>query len=255
MIGLEPNLTLSTNREVSINLQLIKKNNLVNEVYNQLLQMLASGQYPEGSKMPSETQLCEALGVSRNTVRTAMSKLIALGLVDNQQGFGYRVRNMNVGLYANSILPCMLAKASDLVSVTEFRIGVESMAARLAAVHATPEQIERLREACDDAGKHMDSWDAFAKYDMAFHRTIADASRNPLFIRTSEMIESMYTVWLIGFQRNHGVEKSHDFHYSIYQAVANHDPEAAGLYMQKHLEDVLNKVILDNRNRGIDLDR
>ena len=228
-------------------MQLIQKNNLVNEVYHQLLQMLASGQYPEGSKLPSETQLCEALGVSRNTVRTALSKLIALGIVDNQQGFGYRVRNINVGLFANSILPCMLAKASDLASVTEYRIGVESMAARLAAQRATDEDIRRLREACEEAGRHMDSWDAFAKYDMAFHRIIAEASQNPLFIRTSEMIESMYTVWLIGFQRNHGVEKSHDFHYSIYQAIASHDPETAGRQMQKHLEDVLAKVLLDTQ--------
>ncbi len=231
-------------------MNLIPKNNLVNEVYNQLLQMLATGEYPEGSKLPSETQLCEALGVSRNTVRTAISKLIALGLVDNQQGYGYRVRNMNVGLYANTILPCMLAKASDLISVTEFRIGVESMAARLAAERATAEQIENLRLACEEAGRHKDSWDAFAKYDMEFHRIIAEASQNPLFIRTSEMIEAMYTVWLIGFQRNHGVEKSHDFHSNIYQSIAEHRPEAAAEYMRKHLEDVLGKVVQDTRLRG-----
>ena len=61
-------------------MQKIVKSNLVNEVYSQLLNMLASGEYPEGSKLPSETQLSEQLGVSRNTIRTAMSKLIALGL-------------------------------------------------------------------------------------------------------------------------------------------------------------------------------
>lgn len=227
----------------------IKKSNLVDEVYNQLLQLLASGQYPEGSKLPSEIQLCEALGVSRNTVRTAMSKLIALGIVENLQGYGYRVRNINVGLYAHTILPSMLANASELISVTEFRIGVESMAARLAAMRATDGEIHRMRDACEEASKHMDSWDTYAKYDMAFHRMIADASRNPLFISTAEMIESMYTVWLIGFQRNHGVEKSHDFHRSICEAIANHDPDTAGLYMQKHLEDVLNKVILDAQRK------
>lgn len=42
-------------------LQPIKKSNLVDEVYQQLVNMLASGEYPEGSKLPSETQLCEAL--------------------------------------------------------------------------------------------------------------------------------------------------------------------------------------------------
>ena len=228
-------------------MNLIPKNNLVNEVYNQLLQMLATGEYPEGSKLPSETQLCEALGVSRNTVRTAISKLIALGLVDNQQGYGYRVRNMNVGLYANTILPCILANASELIAVTEFRIGVESMAARLAALRATGEEIKRMRQACEDAGKNRDSWDAFAKYDMAFHRMIAEASRNPLFIRTSEMVESMYTVWLTGFQRNHGVERSHEFHQSICEAIARRDPEAAERFMKQHLEDVLGKVMMDTK--------
>lgn len=225
----------------------IHKNNLVDEVYQQLLQLLASGQYPQGSKLPSETQLCEALAVSRNTVRTAISKLIALGLVENQQGYGYRVRNLNIGVYAHTILPSMLANASELISVTEFRIGLESMAARLAAMRATEKDVARMREACEAASRHRDSWDTFAKYDMAFHRMIAEASRNPLFISAAEMIEAMYTVWLTGFQRNHGVEKSHGYHTRICQAIAEHNPDAAALAMQQHLQDVLDKIKADEQ--------
>ena len=228
-------------------MQPIKKSNLVDEVYGQLLTMLASGEYSEGSKLPSETQLCEALGVSRNTVRTAMSKLNALGIVENQQGYGNVVRNMNIGIYTNSILPCMLAHAGDLASATEFRIGVESMAARLAAMRATPQHLERLHEAYEKADQSIGSAD-FATYDMEFHRVIAEATGNPLFVRTSEMIETMYTTWLIGFQRSHGVEKSHDFHSRIYEAIRDHQPEAAALSMQQHLEDVLNNVILDTQS-------
>ena len=98
----------------------IKKSNLVDEVYRQLLEMLASGDYPEGSRLPSETQLCDTLGVSRNTVRTAISKLIALGVLENQQGYGNCVRSMNIGLYANTILPCMLSHAKDLVAAVKW---------------------------------------------------------------------------------------------------------------------------------------
>lgn len=226
-------------------MHIIKKSNLVEEVYQQLLNMLASGEYPEGSKLPSEPQLSEALGVSRNTVRTAMSKLIALGIVDNQQGVGNCVRSLNVGMYANSILPCMLANASDLVLTTEFRIGVETMAARLAAMRATEDDIHRLREAYQNADLNIDNEDLFAKYDMEFHRIVAEASCNPLFLRTSEMIEAMYTTWLIGFQRSHGVDKSHDYHSRICEAIARHDPEAAAVAMRQHLDDVRDKVILD----------
>ena len=198
----------------------IKRSNLVDEVYRQLLNMLASGDYPEGSRIPSEPQLCEMLGVSRNTVRTAISKLIALGILENQQGYGNCVRSMNIGLYANTILPCMLSKSTDLIAVTEFRIGVESMAASLAAERADTEEIDRLFEACEQAEKHIDSVDEFARYDMLFHRAVAEASKNPLFIRTSEMIEAMYTTWLIGFQRSHGMDTSHDYHIRICRAIA-----------------------------------
>ncbi len=224
----------------------IKKSNLVDEVYSQLLTILASGEYPEGSKLPSEPQLSQALGVSRNTVRTAMSKLIALGIVENQQGYGNRVRSMNIGMYANSILPCMLANGQDLVAATEYRIGIESMAARLAAERATKEQIDHLYELCENAARYVNSDDdCFAKYDMVFHKAVAEASGNPLFIRTAEMIETMYTTWLIGFQRTHGVDKSHEYHSRICAAIAEHHPEEASAAMQEHLFDVLNKIKMD----------
>ncbi len=223
----------------------IKKSNLVDEVYRQLLEMLATGDYPEGSRLPSEPQLCETLGVSRNTVRTAISKLIALGILENQQGYGNCVRSLNIGIYANTILPTMLAHARDLISATEYRIAVESEAAWYAAERATAEDIQKLYTACEQAEKAIDEQDAFARYDMEFHRAVAEASQNPLFIRTSEMIEAMYTSWLIAFQRNHGKEKSHDFHSRICGAIAEHNPEEASRWMRLHLMDVLEKIMQD----------
>ena len=223
----------------------IKKSNLVDEVYRQLLEMLASGDYPEGSRLPSEPQLCETLGVSRNTVRTAISKLIALGILENQQGYGNCVRSLNIGVYANTILPTMLAHAKDLISATEYRIAVESEAASLAAERATEEDVRRLFEACERAEQAIHVQDEFARCDMEFHRAVAEASKNPLFLRTSEMIEAMYTSWLIGFQRSHGKEKSHDYHSRICGAIAAHDPDEAGRWMRLHLEDVLKKITED----------
>ena len=145
-------------------MNIIEKNNLVDEAYNQLLQMIASGEWVEGSKLPSESQLCETLGVSRNTVRVALSKLNALGLIESRQGFGYSVRNLNIGIYLNSMLPTMLLHSRDLESITEFRIGVESEAAAVAAERATAEDLERMRVACEKAEAHMGDPDMFAKY-------------------------------------------------------------------------------------------
>lgn len=230
-------------------MNIIEKNNLVDEAYNQLLQMIASGAWVEGSKLPSESQLCETLGVSRNTVRVALSKLNALGLIESRQGFGYSVRNLNIGVYLNSMLPTMLLHSRDLESITEFRIGVEGQAAAVAAERATPEDLERMRIACEQAKAHMGDPDMFAKYDMEFHRAVAEASKNELFMKAAEMLESMYTVWLMGLLRTHGMEKSHGFHSNIYKSIAAKDGAAAKRYMEQHMEDVLKKVRIDNQRK------
>lgn len=225
----------------------IGKNNLVEDVYNQLLQMIASGEWKEGEKLPSESMFCEILGVSRNTVRTALSRLNALGLLETRQGFGYCVRNLNEGIYLNMMLPSMVLHSRDLESVTEFRIGVESEAAALSAVRATPEDIEKMRIACENGAKSLDDEDSFAKYDMQFHHMVAVGSKNELFIKASEMLENMYTVWLMGFLRTHGMKRSKDFHYNIYLSIFNHEPNKAKQYMVDHLTDVLEKIKKDNR--------
>lgn len=227
----------------------IEKNNLVNEVYSQIVAMIASGAWEEGSKLPSEKELCDILGVSRNTVRAALSRLNGLGIVETRQGVGYSIRNLNTGLYLNSLLPTMLLRSRDLECITEFRIGVESQAAALAAERATEEDLEKMRIACKKAEESGGNQDEFAKYDMEFHRAVSEASKNVMFIKVAEMLETMYTVWLQGFLRTHGMEKSKGYHYNIYLSVANRDAESAKRYMQEHLEDVLCKVKKDNQRK------
>lgn len=226
-------------------MKLIEKSNLVGEVYNQLFQMIASGQWGEGDKLPSESKLCEVLGVSRNTVRAALSKLNALGLVETRQGFGYCVRNLNTGVYLNTMLPTMLLHSRDFISITEYRIGVEGEAAYIAAQRADENDIKEMALTWKTADAAISDSDLFAKYDMQFHRQVAQASRNDLFIKAAEILEKMYTVWLMGFLRTHGKERSNDFHHKIFTSIANHEPDNAKRYMEEHLKDVLMKVKKD----------
>ncbi|MFR5601654.1 MAG: FadR/GntR family transcriptional regulator [Lachnospiraceae bacterium] len=227
----------------------IEKNNLVDEAYNQIITMIASGEWEEGSKIPSEKELCEALGVSRNTVRAALSRLNGLGIIETRQGFGYSVRNLNTGVYLNALLPTLLLRSRDMECITEFRIGVESEAAYLAAERATEEDLEKMRVACEKASQSGNDQDEFAKYDMEFHRTVSEASKNVMFIKTAEMLETMYTTWLMGFLRTHGMEKSKNYHYNIYLSIANRDAEGAKRYMMEHLQDVLCKVKKDTQRK------
>ncbi|NLV57514.1 MAG: FadR family transcriptional regulator [Clostridiales bacterium] len=226
-------------------IRMIEKSNLVDEVYNQLLQMIASSEWREGDKLPSESKLCETLGVSRNTIRAALSKLNAIGLVETRQGFGYCVRNLNTGVYLNTMLPTMLLRSRDFISITEFRIGVEGEAAYMAALRADENDIATMEQTWKMSAQAIDDSDAFAKYDMQFHRQVALASRNDLFIKVAEILENMYTVWLMGFLRTHGKERSNDFHHNIFTSIARHEPDQAKYFMEEHLKDVLMKVKRD----------
>lgn len=230
-------------------MKLIEKSNLVEEAYNQILQLIVSGDWKEGDKLPSENKLCNVLGVSRNTVRAALNKLNAIGLVEPRHGYGYSIREINSGIYLNTILPTMVLRSRDLQSITEFRIGVEGTAAYLAAERANEEDIAGMDATWKQATTEIDDSDLFAKRDMEFHRKIALASRNVFFIKVAEMLENVYTVWLMGFLRTHGKERSNDFHYNIYQAIAHHQPDQAKQYMEEHLRDVLQKVKKDQNTR------
>lgn len=232
-------------------MKLIEKSNLVDAVYNQILQMISSGEWQEGDKIPSESKLCEILGVSRNTVRAALSKLNAIGLVETRQGFGYCVRNLNTGVYLNTMLPTMLLRSRDFISITEFRIGVEGEAAYMAAIRADDTDIANMDLTWNKATASIDDSDVFAKYDMQFHRQVAIASRNDLFIKAAEILENMYTVWLMGFLRTHGKERSNDFHHKIFTSIARHEPDLAKRYMEEHLKDVLMKVKRDVERNSV----
>ena len=71
-------------------------------VYNQLFKMINAGNFPEGSRLPSEPELAKSLGISRTTLRQALSLLQDDGLVNNIRGKGNFIvkakPNNNIGL-------------------------------------------------------------------------------------------------------------------------------------------------------------
>ena len=69
-------------------MNLVQAKTVANQVDELLLERIRDGSYLPGSRMPSESELSEELGVSRATVRTALAKLAANGLILRKQGDG-----------------------------------------------------------------------------------------------------------------------------------------------------------------------
>ncbi|BCJ32375.1 FadR/GntR family transcriptional regulator [Actinocatenispora sera] len=153
---------------------------LVDQVIAQLREQISSGEWPVGSKIPTEPDLVAALGVGRNTLREAVRALAHLGLLESRQGAGTYVRADNelVGAVRRR-----LARA-ELRDATEVRRGLEVEAARLAARRRTADDLTALRAALAARDEAWDAKDAqlFVETDARFHHAVAACSHNAMLI-------------------------------------------------------------------------
>ncbi|BBY18221.1 FadR/GntR family transcriptional regulator [Mycolicibacterium litorale] len=145
---------------------------LVDQVIAQLRESVSSGEWPVGTRIPTEPALVAALGVGRNTVREAVRALAHGGILEVRQGDGTYVR-------ATSEVSGALRRlcGSELREVLEVRRCLEVEGARLAAAARTDEDLAEMRAllARRDA---LDDHDEFVLADAELHFTVVRASHN-----------------------------------------------------------------------------
>lgn len=157
---------------------------LSDEVYNQILEQITSGEWKVGDKLPSESKLCSMFGVSRTSVRAALQNLQGSGIVVTMQGVGSFVhRNPEQGITNEE--PPETLKSSDISSEEfkeffEFRQAIEFKAIEFFVRRATKEDEDVLKDLVQkmqDAAK-IDDRAAFTKYDLEFHMAIIEGAKN-----------------------------------------------------------------------------
>jgi len=149
----------------------ITRRTLAEEVRQVLSDRIRSGDLAAGSPIPSERSLCEQLGVARTSVREAIQGLVSLGLVERRGNRTYVVERLPGVDFADR-------RKRSVTDIFEVRRLVEVPMAELAAVRATPEQIEEIVEAAQCFRARMEL-EAFRAADHRFHAAVADACGNP----------------------------------------------------------------------------
>ncbi|GAA3739286.1 FadR/GntR family transcriptional regulator [Streptomyces tremellae] len=153
-----------------------RRSALSDQVIAQLRNQITSGEWPVGTRVPTEPELAEQLGVARNTVREAVRALAHNGLLDIRQGSGTYV-------VATSELAGVMHRrfaGADARSVAEVRATLESSAARLAAARRTERDLRQLDVLLE---RRADAWhaadvEAFVAADSALHLAVVSAAHN-----------------------------------------------------------------------------
>lgn len=225
------------------------KQNIADEVFRQMFDLIMKKRWDEGEKLPSENELKEMFNVSRNTIRASLNRLSLLGIVETRQGEGNFVKKIGVGLYMNSLIPYIFLNVNDIFTIMEFRMGVELQTARLAAFRGEEQDIEEIRKALEECQNNSDNLESYMTVDMAFHLSIAKASKNDLLYQAMAIIKNYCYAELQNFVTPSIRDKSCYFHQKIFDSIQNHDSKSSMELMNEHLRNVYSQIEEDHNKK------
>ena len=223
----------------------VSTNRVSEEVAGQIKRAILSGKLKPGNKLPTERELVEQFRTSRVSVREAVRALEHLGLVKIKRGAGggTYVTGADHHPVAESFWVKMQLSKGTLNHLTEARLLLEPGLCRLAAQHATAQDLGRLeavvaeQEAMVRAGKETSS------YDLKFHRLLIDAARNPILALTTAAVIDLLVNALQQARVGSGLT-AHvvNFHRAIYNALCDRDGERAARLMTDHVADIQRRL-------------
>ncbi|WP_148251960.1 GntR family transcriptional regulator [Aidingimonas lacisalsi] len=166
--------------------QRVRQPRLADVITERLEAMLLEGSLKPGQRLPPERELAERFGVSRPSLREAIQKLAARGLLSSRQGGGTFVSEELNNRYSDPLLD-MLARHNEFhLDLLEFRDAMEGISAYYAALRSTSADKAQLQERFDALDACFAGQDpvAEAKADAAFHLAIAESAHNVLLLHT-----------------------------------------------------------------------
>jgi DNA-binding FadR family transcriptional regulator len=199
---------------------------LVEEVTAKLRGSIHSGEWQLQQRIPAEPELMAALGVSRGTLREAIKALAHSGMLEVRRGDGTYVRATSEISGAAQ----RMYRDHSQMHILEVRVGLDTQAARLAARHATAEDVATMRELLEvrRSAWHAGDFAGWAQADWDFHVLVAQAAGNPLLHELYVSFGGVFHSDLLRQQRRGGFDGlPHPGHGELVDAIAARDATAA----------------------------
>lgn len=198
--------------------------------------MIASGGYERGRRLPAERTLSERLGVSRGTVRKAISQLAELGVITIRPNSGIYVEDTTRDRLPRDVLPPSFIDVA-LSDVIEARKAIELPAAERACTTATEEQKRTITDLVDRMAAAADDLGEFLKLDMQFHQALVRASGNMVLAAAFESIYEYHRFSSVFTSRQDGDEEvALGHHRRILAALEAGDGERCRAILGEHLD-------------------
>jgi DNA-binding FadR family transcriptional regulator len=213
---------------------------LVDRIHASVLDAILRGEFTQGARLPTEGELAERFGVSRATVREALSRLRSDGIIETRRGSGSHVSIPPARAASGAPVPTV-ASLADVERYYAFRECIESGAAAAAAEWRDADDLKALRDAFERLRDAMESGRPSAEDDLRFHAAIARATHNPFFITAMGDGVAPIRQYMDRFNsakdevRPARVRAALAEHQAILDAIVQRSPAQAAAAMREHV--------------------
>ncbi len=215
------------------------------QVLTQIQQKILDGRLRVGDRLPSERELGEALGVSRNSVREALRVLESMGILSAQVGSGRdagsTVAGRSTAALSNLLRLHMALSQFSQNDLVDVRIELERLAVARAAAGADVGDLERLRALTRAMAEPGMDYERFHELDSEFHIALARASDNALATDLMQALrDAVKGEMIAAFRRVRDwdvmVSTLTEEHLAILRAVEAGDGKEAAELVTRHIK-------------------
>jgi DNA-binding FadR family transcriptional regulator len=195
------------------------------------------------NRLPSERVMCEALGVGRSTLREALKRWEALGIIEMRKGSGAFLKvAVSPNLLHVSLVLERPSRVRNLLQILQVRRALEGEAAALCALHASDQEIAAI-EAALVKMEAAYARNGGSEEDWQFHQLIIAATGNPFFPQIIQsMRDLLHQLWENALTLPDFAHASHPLHRTMYVAIARRDPDAARAEAWKLIDSVEQEI-------------
>ncbi|HVO36534.1 MAG TPA: GntR family transcriptional regulator [Gemmatimonadales bacterium] len=220
------------------------RQSLSDRLARRIRELIQQGEYRQGDRLPAIMEMARSFGVGHPTVREALKKLEAVGVVEIRHGSGvYVSRSDDVMLLATpDYAPVVTQKL--LADLIRSRMPLEMQSVAEAVPHLTARHIKEMRRLLSEAEKHLDDDGVLNRVNMQFHRQIAVASENAVLLQLLDVLREMFQHEQLMILDIFGSRRAdHQGHQAILDALERRDEALAVSRMRMHLQAVLDAVL------------
>lgn len=241
-------------------MQKLKRKSLSEQALDSIVDYIRSHNLSEGDKLPTESEFCEMLKISRTGVREAIKALSINGALESIPGKGTYIRSDVFVLLDRTMesTGAVIAARASIREIMEIRTALETMAFDLALERGTEEELELVQEAMDSLLDDVQEGRSWVVSGTLFHTRIAEMSHNGFLV---EIVSSLATT--IG-QYKHALFKAKTMmdpylteHMNILDALKSGDKKAGHKAIRTHNEiterDISELINADTASTFLDI--